>query len=121
VDARDSANVIFLGADPPAPLLELSPWIERRGTPLELVLTGLERQTHRRVMKTHLPLDGFRYDQHVKYVYVGRDVRDVFMSQWNHYRNFTEAALTMLNTTPGAWAPNSLHAQRTFMKSGETG
>lgn len=99
------ANLIFLGDELPAPLLELSPWIERRGAPLELVLTGLERQTHRRVIKTHLPLDGFPYDQRVKYVYVGRDVRDVFMSQWNHYRNFSEAALTALNTSPGRVGP----------------
>jgi aryl sulfotransferase len=99
------ANLIFSGHELPAPLLELSPWIERRGAPLELVLTGLERQTHRRVMKTHLPLDGFPYDKRVKYVYVGRDVRDVFMSQWNHYRNFTEAAVTAFNTSPGRVGP----------------
>jgi aryl sulfotransferase len=99
------ANLIFLGHELPAPLLELSPWVERRGAPLELVLTRLEQQIHRRVMKTHLPLDGFPYDQRVKYVYVGRDVRDVFMSQWNHYRNFTEAALTAFNTTPGRVGP----------------
>jgi aryl sulfotransferase len=60
------ANLIFSGHELPAPLLELSPWVERRGAPLELVMTGLVQQTHRRVMKTHLPLDGFRYDQHVK-------------------------------------------------------
>ncbi len=53
-------------------------------------------------MKTHLPLDGFPYDQHVKYVYVGRDV---LMSLWNHYRNFTEAALTTFNTSPGRVGP----------------
>lgn len=99
------ANLMFLGHELPAPLLELSPWVERRGAPLELVLTRLEQQTHRRVMKTHLPLDGFPYDGRVKYVYVGRDVRDVFMSQWNHYRNFTQAALTAFNTTPGRVGP----------------
>jgi hypothetical protein len=49
-------------------------------------------------------LDRFPYNGCVSsVVYVGRDGRDVFMSQWNHYRNFTQAALTAFNTTPGAW------------------
>jgi aryl sulfotransferase len=93
-----------LGDELPAPLLELSPWVERRGTPLELVLMRLEQQTHGCVVEMHLPLDSFPYNGCVSsFVYVGRDGRDVFMSQWNHYRNFTQAALTAFNTTPGAW------------------
>jgi len=99
------ANLIFLGRDLPAAPLAMSPWLDLRVIPLELVLTPLERQTHRRFIKTHLPLDGLRYDQRVKYLYVGRDTRDVFMSLWNHYRSFTEAALTEFNTTPGRVGP----------------
>jgi len=116
------ANLIFLGRDLPAAPLAMSPWLDLRVIPLELVLTQLERQTHRRFIKTHLPLDGLRYDQRVKYLYVGRDTRDVFMSLWNHYRSFTEAALTEFNTTPGRVGPelppcpNDIHEYwRTWM------
>jgi aryl sulfotransferase len=99
------ANLIFLERDLPATPVEMSPWLDFRIVPLELVLTQLEQQTHRRFIKTHLPLDGLRYDQRVRYLYVGRDTRDVFMSAWNHYRSFTEAALSSFNTAPGRIGP----------------
>jgi aryl sulfotransferase len=99
------ANLIFLGQDLPAPPMEMSPWLDMRVLPLEQVLTVYEQQKHRRFIKTHLPLDGLRYDSRVKYVYIGRDVRDVFMSLWNHVRNFSDAAITAFNTTPGRLGP----------------
>jgi RNA polymerase sigma factor (TIGR02999 family) len=93
--------------------------------PLEHVLTQLEQQTHRRFIKTHLPLDGLRFDQRVKYLCVGRDTRDVFMSWWNHYRSFTEEALISFNTAPGRVGPelprcpDDIHNYwRTFMTRG---
>ena len=119
------ANLIFLGRDLPASPLEMSPWLEMRMVPLEHVLTQLEQQTHRRFIKTHLPLDGLRFDQRVKYLYVGRDTRDVFMSWWNHYRSFTEEALISFNTAPGRVGPelprcpDDIHDYwRTFMTRG---
>ena len=119
------ANLIFLGRKLPASPLVMSPWLEQRVAPLELVLTQLERQTHRRFIKTHLPLDGLRYDRRAKYLYVGRDTRDVFMSVWNHYRSFTDAALLSFNTTPGRigpelqCCPDDIHDYwRTFMTRG---
>jgi aryl sulfotransferase len=119
------ANLIFSGRELPAAPIEMSPWLEQRIFPLELVLSQLEQQTHRRFIKTHLSLDGLRYDQRVKYLYVGRDARDVFMSVWNHYRHFTAAALLSVNTTPGRVGPelppcpDDIHDYwRTFMTRG---
>jgi hypothetical protein len=43
------ANLIFAGKLP-ASIAELSPWIEQRINPLELVLTRVENQSHRRVL-----------------------------------------------------------------------
>jgi len=94
-------NLIFSGQELPAPLSELSPFLEFRMVPLELVLAGLERQRNRRFIKTHLPLDGFPFDPRLKYVYVGRDARDVFMSFWNHYRTFTDETMQLINLIPG--------------------
>lgn len=95
------ANLIFPRHELPASLTELSPRIELRIVPLQPMLSALGQQTHRRFLKTHLPLDGLPYDPRLKYVYVGRDARDVFMSFWNHYHSYTDAALTLANTTPG--------------------
>ncbi|MGH7838552.1 MAG: sulfotransferase domain-containing protein, partial [Candidatus Binataceae bacterium] len=94
------ANLIFDGKLPGS-IHELSPWLDLRMFPLELVLTALERQTHRRSIKTHLPLDSLLFHQNIKYLYVGRDPRDVFMSWRNFYGSFTPQALTMMNSIPG--------------------
>ena len=45
----------------------------------------IEAQEHRRFVKSHLPLDALPYWDDVKYIAVGRDTRDVFMSVFNHY------------------------------------
>ncbi len=82
-------------------LSQLSPWLDRRLSPLDGVIRDLEEQRHRRSVKTHLPLDGIPYFPQVKYVVVSRDARDVFMSLWNHYGNYTDLFYQMLNETPG--------------------
>jgi aryl sulfotransferase len=94
-------NLIFPGQQLPGSIHELSPWLENRLVPLELVLTALEQQKHRRSIKTHLPLDSLPFDRSIKYLYVGRDPRDVFMSFWNFYGNFTPQLITALNSIPG--------------------
>ena len=87
-------------ADMPS-LGELTPWMDRRLSPLDAVIDDLEAQQHRRSVKTHLPLDGLPYYPQVKYVVVSRDARDVFMSLWNHYSNYTDHFYHLLNDTPG--------------------
>src|SRR6185312_10112026 len=99
------ANLIFNGEKLPGPIHEMSPWLEQRSFPLELVLTGLEQQTHRRSVKTHLPLDSLPFHPEVKYLYVGRDPRDVFMSWWNFYGDFAPQTLKMINGVPGRAGP----------------
>jgi aryl sulfotransferase len=78
-----------------------SVWLDFRPDPLEAVIDTLEARGHRRVIKTHLPLDGLRYFVEAKYIVVGRDARDVFMSLWNHYSNYTPQFMDLLNKTPG--------------------
>jgi aryl sulfotransferase len=95
------AHLLFPDGDLPAPVGVMSPWLDMRVIPLEVVLGGLEAQTHRRFIKTHLPLDGLPYDPQVKYLYIARDARDVFMSLWNHYANHSEEAFVLFNRLPG--------------------
>jgi aryl sulfotransferase len=65
--------------------IEASPWIERRaGGPVEIIAAMLEAQTHRRVMKTHAPFEATPFLETIKYVYIGRDARDVAWSLHNH-------------------------------------
>lgn len=46
-------------------------------------------QTHRRFLKTHLPIDAIPYSPEAKYIYVARDGRDTFWSWYNHWSSFT--------------------------------
>jgi len=88
------------------PFGEVSPWLDRRGRqPIEEVIAQLERQKHRRFIKTHLALDGLPYFRQVKYLVVARDARDVFMSLWNHYSHYTAEQYASLNDTPGRVGP----------------
>jgi aryl sulfotransferase len=78
-----------------------SPWLDMRIFPLEQVLADLEAQTHRRFIKTHLPIDALVCSPEAKYIYVGRDARDVVWSAYNHHAGFTQEALDAFNNTPG--------------------
>src|SRR5258708_1407238 len=78
-----------------------SPWLDHRLPPIGEVIHQLEAQTHRRCIKTHLPLDGLLYFPQVKYIVVGRDARDVCMSMWNHHSNYGPGVLDRANNTPG--------------------
>ena len=83
------------------PAAEISPWLDSRLFPLELVLNQLEAQTHRRYMKTHLPLDGLPFNDNMKYICVTRDPRDVFMSLLNHWSAHPPGFYDHMNGVPG--------------------
>jgi aryl sulfotransferase len=65
----------------------------------------VEAQTHRRFLKTHLPTDALVYSPKAKYIYIGRDGRDVLWSLYNHYANGNQAMYAALNDTPGRVGP----------------
>ena len=65
----------------------ISPWIDAIFTPIEEILAMLGAQIHRRIIKTHTPLDGIPYFEDCDYVCVYRDPRDVFFSLRSHMDN----------------------------------
>ena len=56
-------------------------------------------------MKTHLPVEALVYSPKAKYIYIGRDGRDVLWSLCNHHANGNEAMYDALNKTPGLVGP----------------
>jgi aryl sulfotransferase len=78
------ALMIFDGPRFPAKLDALSPWLDMRIRSEDEVVAIYDRQTHRRFIKTHTPLDGLPLRDDVYYVVVGRDPRDVMVS-WEHH------------------------------------
>lgn len=94
-------NLIFHETGMPAPIGELLPWLDMRLFPEQDMKELLASQTHQRFIKTHLPLDGLPYHEEVKYIVVGRDPRDVFMSLLNHYGNHTDEFFEIINEQSG--------------------
>jgi aryl sulfotransferase len=78
------ALLVFDGPDFPAPLTVMSPWLDNDLTLLSAVTARLDKQTHRRFIKTHVPLDGLPWNDHVHYVVVARDPRDAYLSLNDH-------------------------------------
>ncbi|HIK85342.1 MAG: sulfotransferase domain-containing protein, partial [Myxococcales bacterium] len=78
------ASLLWPDGDIPGPIMMLSPWIEAEFMPAEVMHPMLEAQTHRRFMKSHTAADGIPFFDDAKYIVVGRDGRDAFMSFTNH-------------------------------------
>ncbi|MGH7023986.1 MAG: sulfotransferase domain-containing protein [Caulobacteraceae bacterium] len=86
-------NLLVFQSAQARPLGMLSPWLDSRFmAPLEVVLPMLEAQTHRRFIKTHLPMDAFPLHEEVRYIHTARDGRDAAMSYFNHLHSHTEEA-----------------------------
>ncbi|WP_052707026.1 sulfotransferase domain-containing protein [Teredinibacter turnerae] len=76
---------------------EVSPWIESKLGNRFSVLDQIEKQTHRRILKTHLPLTYFDILPEVKYVYIARDAVDVAWSLHHHHMMANKDWYSLLN------------------------
>lgn len=79
------ALLVFRDPALPAPLGELSPWLDWLVIPKDQVYAMLEVQTHRRFIKTHTPLDGVPLDDRAR-TSSSRDIRST-----PSYRSSTRA------------------------------
>lgn len=96
-------QLVFAGR-PDVPIHDISPWLDLRVMPPD-TLERLEAQTHRRIVKTHLPLDALTFSPKAKYLYVARDGRDVVWSLYNHHCSGNAFWYQLLNETPGLVGP----------------
>ncbi|MEZ5860416.1 MAG: sulfotransferase domain-containing protein [Geminicoccaceae bacterium] len=97
-------QLVFAGATD-VPVAELSPWVDLRLPPKEVKLPALEAQTNRRFVKTHLPVDALVYSPLARYIYIGRDGRDVMWSLHNHHSKANALWYELINDTPGRVGP----------------
>lgn len=95
-------QLVFPGAD--VAINKVSPWMDSRLNPAAR-LAALEARRHRRILKSHLPLDALVYSPQAKYIYVARDGRDVVWSLHHNHRNATELYYRAFNDTPGRVGP----------------
>ena len=98
------AQLLFNGAED-MNVSEMSPWLDLRVPLKEVKLPSVEAQQHRRFLKTHLPVDALVFSPKAKYIYIGRDGRDVIWSMYNHHANANQTFYEVLNETPGLVGP----------------
>jgi len=96
-------QLVFQGR-PDVAISEISPWLDLRIMPPD-TKERLEAQEHRRIIKTHLPLDALVFSPQAKYIYIARDGRDVVWSMYNHHVSANELWYMALNNTPGLVGP----------------
>ena len=96
---------LLFDGDPGVAVAEVSPWLDLRVPPKAVKLPLVEAQTHRRFLKTHLPVDALRFSPRAKYLYIARDGRDVVWSMYNHHANANALWYELLNDTPGRVGP----------------
>ncbi len=98
------SQLIFNGEEG-LPVADMSPWLDLRVPPNPVKLQAVEAQTHRRFIKTHLPVDALVFSPKAKYIYIARDGRDIVWSLHNHHSTANEKFYDTLNNTPGRVGP----------------
>lgn len=86
-------------------LSDVSPWIDCRFPSKEERLEIIGSQTHRRFLKSHLPVDLLVISPKAKYIYIGRDGRDVLWSLFNHHCIMKEDAIQSIDSVPERTGP----------------
>ncbi len=99
------SQLLFAGETDSMEVHAMSPWMDFRVPPKQVKLPQVEAQTHRRFVKTHLPVDALVFSPKAKYIYIGRDGRDVVWSLYNHHLNGNQAMYDALNNNPGLVGP----------------
>src|SRR5215813_9203454 len=96
---------MLFGGKEGLPVADMSPWLDFTLPSRADRLAIVKGQTHRRFMKTHLPVDALVFSPRAKYIYIGRDGRDVVWSLYNHHANANQLWYDALNDTPGLVGP----------------
>jgi hypothetical protein len=94
------ALLVFQAPELPAPLAELSPWLDHLIAPRDQVYAQLAAQRHRRFIKTHTPLDGIPLDPRASYLVTARHPLDTIVSLYHQGDNIHHARVRQLTGQP---------------------
>ena len=87
------------------PVADMSPWMDLCVPPAPIKMEMVMAQTNRRFLKTHLPIDALVFSEKAKYLYIGRDGRDVLWSWYNHHQTANEIFYNAVNSSPHLVGP----------------
>ncbi|MFY1631904.1 sulfotransferase domain-containing protein [Solwaraspora sp. WMMB335] len=98
------ALLIFQEPRLPAPLADLSPWLDWLVVPIDQMYGRLAAQRHRRFVKTHTPLDGLPLHRDVTYLVVARHPLDMAVSLYHQGDNLDRRRIRELTDRARAGA-----------------
>jgi aryl sulfotransferase len=99
------ALLIFGTPELPAPIAQLSPWVDHTIAPRDEVFAELAAQQHRRFIKTHTPLDGIPLDSRASYLVTARHPLDAAVSLYHQGDNFDRTKVRALTGEPEPAGP----------------
>ena len=112
------ALLVLQTTDLPAPLAQLSPWMDWLVEPRDRVHERLAEQRHRRFIKTHTPLDGVPSDPRVTYIVVARHPLDMAVSLYHQSDNLDRNRLrTLTGQAPPGSPPSARLPVQEWLRS----
>ena len=103
-------QILHNGDEKDGGLSDTSPWLDSSWGDHAGMLDLLTRQReagHRRVMKSHLPADALPIAPEARYVFVGRNGKDLGISFHNYLYNFSESTMLTINRIHAEWSGDS--------------
>ena len=93
-----------------ASVLERVIWPDWWSVPKDAIGGWVGAAPSPRIFKTHLPADSLNLSPLPRYIYIGRDARDVVWSLYPHLRNYSQSLIDAVNSAPHRdwaedWAP----------------
>ncbi len=103
-------QILSNGEEKDAGLSDTSPWLDSSWGKHAEMLKVLKEQReagNRRVIKSHLPADALPIAPEARYVFVGRNGKDLGISFHNYLYNFSESTMDEINRIHAEWSGNS--------------
>ncbi len=86
--------------DAEAKVAETCIWPDWWTIPKDGLRAWVQSKPGRRIFKTHLPADSLNLSPEARYIFIGRDPRDIAWSFYPHLMNYTQWLIDRVNSAP---------------------
>jgi aryl sulfotransferase len=100
-------QILDNGEERPEGLAETSPWLDSSWGDHARMLERLQEQRargERRLMKSHLPADSVPFASEARYLFVGRNGKDIGVSFHNYLVHFSPEVMATINRIHAGWS-----------------
>jgi aryl sulfotransferase len=104
-------QILHNGKERDGGLSDTSPWLDSSWGDQAEMLKVLKEQREtgkRRVIKSHVPADALPIAPEARYVFVGRNGKDLGISFHNYLKHFSEPTMSTINRIHAEWSSDSV-------------